>query len=374
MTTQVLHVVDSLDLGGAERMAVELASLTDPEEFAVSLCATRAGGPLAAALSDDVPLDVLGRRRRWDAGGVLRFRRIVRDRRIDIVHTHGRGSAQFVALCRAGGLRVRHVFHDHFGGVDVDAHAGAGLRLACRWGVDAYIGVHRTLCDRAVETLGLPASRVHLVPNGVMVGRFTPATPADENQNLRLVAVAGFRPDKDHGTLLRAVAQCRAPVELLLVGATAPAHAGYLADCRALVDHLGLAQRVTFAGGRDDVPVVLAGADAGVLSSRTESGPLALLEYMAAGLPFVVTDTGEVTARVKESGAGLVVPVGDPTAMAAALDRLAGMAPAERAAMGARGRARVEAEFDQWVVARRVADVYRSMLAAPAPAGRARSC
>jgi glycosyltransferase involved in cell wall biosynthesis len=363
--TVVLHVVDALGAGGAERMAVEVANLLDPDEFDVSMCATRQGGPLADSLAGQVPLTVLGRTRRWDGRGLVALDRLLRSRQVDIVHTHGRGSAKLVALVRRSGRhRFRHVFHDHFGGAPVENSVDRGLRLACRWGgVDAYLGVHHRLSERAVEVLGLPATNVHLLRNGVDLRRFQAKERPQGDGAVRLVAVAGFRPEKDHGTLLRAVARCesRDRVEVALVGAESPGHAAYAASCRALIRELGLDGQVSVQTA-DDVPAVLAKADVGVLSSRTESGPLAVLEYMAAGLPVVMTDTGEVSPAVRESGAGWVVPVGDPAAFATAIDRVVAAGDDGRRAMGALGRALVERDFDQRHVVERVAEVYRALL------------
>ncbi len=358
----VLQVVDTLRLGGAERTAVDMVNLLDPDEVDVSLCATREGGPLAEDLRAGVAPVVLARRGRWDPSGMAAFARLVRRRRIDIVHSHGRGSAQFVALCRqVARLPVRHVFHDHFSAGCGDS-AGRGVRIAVRaGGIDAYVGVHRLLCDWAVASLGLPRSRVHLIPNGVDLGRFPARLARPGARPLTLAMVAGLRPVKDHPTMLRALLGCsrRADVELVVIGAESD-HA-YAATCRAMIAELGLGAHVRLVGQVGDIPTALAAADIGVLSSRTESGPIALLEYMAAGLPFVVTDTGELAEAVRGSGAGFLVAPGDTDALAAALDAVIGLGEEGRRAMGARGRALVVERFDQRATVARVAELYRSL-------------
>jgi len=361
----VLQVVDSLRLGGAERTAVDLVNLLDPDAMTVSLCATRDGGPLAAELRDGVAPVVLGRRHRWDPAGVAAFARLVRQREIDVVHSHGRGSAQFVSLCRrVAGLPVRHVFTDHFS-AGCGGGAEVSTRLAMRiGGVDAYIGVHRPLRDWAITPGGLAPGRVHLIPNGIDLRRFPGPSPATSGRRpLTVAMVAAFRPVKDHPTLLRALAATchRADVRLVVVGGTAPGDAGYADRCRSMIAELHLDGQVSLLGSRSDVTEVLATADIGVLSSSSESGPLALLEYMASGLPFVVTDTGELASAVKGSDAGVVVPRGDPEALAAALDRIVELPDDDRLAMGARGRALVAERFDQTQTAARVAEVYRSL-------------
>jgi glycosyltransferase involved in cell wall biosynthesis len=356
-----------------ERMAVELSNVLDPAEFDVMLCATRAGGPAGDELRDGVPLVVLHRRSRWDVSGISRFGRLVRSREIEVVHSHGRGTAKLVSLCRATGLiSSRHVFHDHFGEIEIDDRVEPGLRLAARTGVDRYLGVSRALCEWAVDGLGLRPDRVALVPNGIDLRRFD-AEKLGQTQGLPdglptapdaivAAAVAGFREAKDHPTLLRALASCenRHRVQLVLIGASSGD--AYARRCHTMIADLGLSGQVRMLGARTDVPAVLAASDIGVLSSASESGPLALLEYMAAGLPYAVTEAGELGRAVKAAESGFVVPPRSPAALGAAIDRLVSMAPSERRAMGARGRSLVLERYDQRRVAAEVAAVYRSVV------------
>ncbi|WP_138734801.1 glycosyltransferase family 4 protein, partial [Modestobacter excelsi] len=107
---------------------------------------------------------------------------------------------------------------------------------------------------------------------------------------------------------------------------------------------------VTFAGHVDDVPAFLAGLDLFCLPSRREALPLALLEAMAAGLPCVATDVGDVAVAV--GGDAVVVPAGDAGSLAGALSVLLADAGL-RADLGARARARAVREMDADLMARR---------------------
>lgn len=366
---RVLHAVDSLRLGGMERMAVELANILDGDQFSVTVCATREGGPLEEELNEGVKVSVLGRTARWDVSGIDRFRRLVKEQGIDIVHSHGRGTAKLVSLCKvAGAVPSRHVFHDHFWSDDVGTPAMSALRLAARLGIDRYVGVYQPQCEWAVSALGINRERVHLVPNGVDVGRFVehPTARADR-ATIVLVMVAGFRSVKDHPTLLRALSRSahRHQVELLLVGPASPSESQYERRCQTMIADLGLGDQVRVAGPRTDVPALLSSADIGVLCSKSETGPLALLEYMAAGLPYVVTDTGQLTKSVNGSGSGFVVPVGDADALSAALDRLVAMGPKARKAMGDKGRSLVVDQFDQRRSVEALVRIYRSLMREP---------
>lgn len=370
---RVLMVTDSLQLGGAEQVAVDIANTLDRDSYEVMFCSTRIDGELRAGLAEDVEVEVLGRRATWDVPKLLEFGRYLRRNRIDIIHSHGRGTMRFVALTRALGLTsAHHLFHDHFGRMHLDRSAGLGLRLPLRHGVDDYVGVESRLCRWAVETVGLDPDRVHLVRSGVQLQRFVEAEPVDLRSEfglgdceLALVMIANFRPQKDHPTLFRALAelppQDRERVRVVICGSTT-ADPDYFAGCTAMLDRLGISHLVHPIGARDDAPAILAGADAAVFSSKNESGPLVLLEYMASALPFVATETGEIAHAVRVADVGILVEPRDYQALAHALSRLLSMSPEDRAAMGERGLMMVAEQFEQGVVVKEVEQIYRCML------------
>ncbi len=370
---RVLTVVDTLAVGGAERVAVDIANALDRTAHEVLVCSTRHDGPMRDELADDVSVKVFGRRHRWDLNGLARFVRFVQANDIDIIHSHGRGTVQLVSLARQMGLgSIPQVFHDHYGAGHVDRSAPRALRWALRRGVDQYLGVDRRLCRWAIETVGLPAQRVDLVMSGVDRQRFEGVAPVDLRvefdlpaRDVVLVMVAHFRHQKDQPTLFRALAALpRSTLDRLgvvIVGRT-PTDTDFAARCLTMVEELALGDHVRIAGSRSDITALLAGADGGLLATKNETGPIAVLEYMAAGLPFVASDTGEITRSVRGHNVGFTPEPRSPEALAAALDALVRLGPDGRAEMGARGRALAEENFDQAQVAARVAAIYAGVL------------
>lgn len=370
---RVLTVVDTLAVGGAERVAVDLSNALDREHHEVLLCSTRHDGPMRDELAADVAVTVLGRHHRWDPVGLASFVRYVRGQEVDLIHSHSRGSMQFVSLARRVGLGATpHLFHDHYGALHVDRSAPWSLRYPLRTGVDHYLGVDRRLCRWAVEAVGLPPERVSLAVNGVDLRRFRDATPVDlrasfdlEGREVVFVMLAHFRHQKDQPTLYRALAQLDPSLlerlGVVIVGRI-PSDTDYADRCAELAASLGIEGQVRIAGPRSDVPALLAGADAGLLATKNETGPVAVLEYLAAGLPFVASDTGEVTRSIRSDDVGLTPEPRDPHQLAAAIEAIVQLGPAGRRDMGARGRKVAEERFDQRVLAAAIERRYRQVV------------
>lgn len=367
----MLQCIDALDAGGAERVAVELANSLDPGSFDVVLCATRRGGALAGDIAPHVDLVVLGRSHRWDVAGMVRLCQIVRRRHVAIVHSHGRGTTRLVSAAKAvGGVRALHVSHHHSPPTDLSRAQLLALRLAYR-GVDAHVAVDSGLVRWIVEEMGVPPGRVTVVAGGVDLRRFQAARPVGWSRPpadaLRVAVVANLREGKGHDALLHAVARSRHRTRLHVGFIGAESEPGYVARLRGVVAREGLGAHVWFAGSRRDVPGLLAGAHIGALASTSESGPIALAEYMASGLPFVVTDVGQLAREAKDEGCGFAVPVGDVDAFRDALDRLVDLGETGRRALGARGRVVAEQRFSQAAATASVEQTYRSLLGPSGP-------
>jgi glycosyltransferase involved in cell wall biosynthesis len=357
----VMHIIDTLDAGGAERVAVNLANLVPRERYRAYLCTTRRDGPLSELVAEDVGRLRLQRKRRFEVGALRRLVAFIRQHRIRILHAHD--TSLFIAiLASLVPPRPQVIWHVHFGRYVTENHLAWLYRRAVSC-VNGVIAVNRPLVKWACEVLGMPAHRVWYIPNFVCASPLDaepPPLPGLAGQ--RIVCVANLRFEKDHPTLVRAMAQVVHHIptaHLLVIGA--PSDLAYLDAIQGEIAKYGLEHHVSLLGQRDDVFAMLQACDIGVLSSASEGLPLALLEYGLAGLPAVATRVGQCPDVLDEGRAGILVPSGAPQQLAEALLSLLRSAEL-RAQLGDRLRTRVRELYSVDRIMEQVCQVYETVL------------
>jgi glycosyltransferase involved in cell wall biosynthesis len=321
---RVIHFVTGGFSGGATQVAIALVN------------AQRAGGAIE-------PLLVLRRKRRTDPARIDELRDAGVPMRLVTGIAHVATIAALAALCRRWkpDVLVAHGFSEHLWGryagllarVPALVHVEHNTRerytrwrlAQSRWLarrtariVGCSEGVRQVLLD-----MGMPADRTVAIPNGI---RTAPFADADGHPLLArvpgIVMVARFSKQKDHATLVRAVALLRdrglAP-PLLFAGAGKRAHRE---PVERLVTQLGLDGQVTFLGLHRDVPGLLMRHRLCVLSTHYEGMPLALIEGMAAGCAVVGSTVPGVRETLRDGIDGRLVPESDPHALADVLEHL----------------------------------------------------
>jgi len=222
-----------------------------------------------------------------------------------------------------------------------------------------------------VVAAGVASDRVVAIPAGVRLGSFPPAGAAGSEERAALLrslglappvvgSVAMFRGSKGHDHLLEAFRLVRVQIpaaRLLLVG-----EGIRRAWVEGLARDAGLGEAVVFTGFRGDVPALLGVMDCFVLAStRTEGVPQSLLQAFAAGVPVVATRIGGIPEVVTDGSTGLLVPPGDPRALAEALRAvLTDRGPALARARRARGM--VEERFSHGTAVERLLALYEELL------------
>lgn len=373
---RVLTLVDRLGTsGGGERLAMRIAMRLDPKRFESWYCASRwsEDGPssdAARAAVDElraagVRVHGLGRDSTLAVWSWWPLVRLLRDERIDVLHSHKFGSNVWAAALAPLARVPVLVAHEHTWSFEGQPLRRFLDRELIARSSEAFLAVSREDRRRMIDVERIPPDSVTLVPNGI------DPVPAGDGERVRrelgieaevpvVGAVAVLRPQKALDVLLRAVAALtgKFPALRVLIAGEGPERA----ELEALAAELGVADRVTLLGQRSDVPDLLAALDMAVSSSSFEGTPLAMMEYMDAGLPVVATRVGGVPDLIDDGVHGLLVEPGDPGALAAAMGEL--LRDPERArAMGERGRERRRSEFSIEATVRRLERLYEDLAA-----------
>jgi glycosyltransferase involved in cell wall biosynthesis len=290
---------------------------------------------------------------------------LLRTEKPDLVHAHMPISGFLARLAArlAGVPRVAYTCHGLlFNQTGSPLRRGAGL--AMEWIARPVTDIFLTVS--AADAATARRLRMFADPIAVGNGRDPAVFRPDPDVRARLRAdfgVPGDRPvvvavsrlvrAKGYGELLTAM-EAVPEAELWVVGERLASD--HDADVETSFANTRLGDRLRRLGYRADVPAVLAAADIFVLPSWFEALPMSVIEAMLTGLPVVASDIPGPREQVVPGVTGLLVPVRDPDALAAAIGSLVAD-PARRAAMGAAGRARAEERFDEAKVVARTLDL-----------------
>ena len=364
---QVLHVIPGLGVGGAERAVLTMLATLEPSVCTCLLAVVGGANVFPDRASHLGRVEHLGfdgsyRRPREMARAVGRLRHLIKVRRISVVHSH-LWPATFVAAWAVARSSVKHVVHVHDTSPWLEGRAWRDwakktvLRFLLNRNPPRYLAVSEAAKQFAMCHLKIAECDVSVVPNGVDLNRFRPATVQSRNASvLRIGMVGRFSPEKNHVQLIAVLGELISrglDCELWFAGdgSTRP-------ECEALARAGGVADRVRFLGWVEDVEAFLYQLDVFVLPSSREGMPLTILEAMACGTCVVATDVGGTSEVIRDGHNGVLVRPGDFSELSRILERLL-RSPQERQRLQSAGLEAVSNRFSCQRVARDIEQVYQ---------------
>lgn len=379
MKPNVLFIIDSFEQGGSERQALQLLrQLHLSGDCRVHLACLQDRGSLRAEAEQlgmgeihEYPLTSF-----YDlnfASQLQRFVRYVREKQIDVVHTHCFYTNIFgmtgAFMARVPARITSKGETDGFRTPMQKRAERVSFRLAHRVIANCLVVQNQLIRE------GVNPERIIQHYNGLDLKRMKVRAGLTREEALsmfglprdrRLISiVANLRnPVKDHVMFLRAAARVRAAVAdaaFVIAG-----EGELMPGLRQLATELDIANDVHFIGRCDDVASLLFASHLGVLSSKAEGFANAILEYMAAGLPVVATDVGGVREAIVEGETGYIVPSGDDEKMAARIIEVLSSDEHARV-MGARGKAIVADKFSSEKHLRNTLELYDELLSSARP-------
>ena len=371
-SVRVCFVIDELAVAGVEGQLLLLLERLDRARIQPLLCMLKGHDALSRSLEPkNCPVITLGVRSLHGPASfrsVFRLYRFLRREHIEIVHALCPDSLYFAApVARLAGVPcvVRFCVNMGYWMNPLDRWLG---KIYTRL-VDATVANCEACRQAVIADQGTPPESVVIIPNGVDLSRFNgrglSQFSRSENGTVplptalqRVGIVANLRPVKNLELFIRAA------------GRLVPSHPNVQFEIagegdlhgrlEGLIESLGLRDHVKLLGSVSDIPAFLSSLNVAVLCSHSEGSPNAIMEYMAAGLPSVVTDVGGNRELIEHERYGLVVAPNDLEQLSAAIARLLDDRPlASR--LGKNARQRAFAEFGVETQARRYEQFYQEL-------------
>ncbi len=359
---RIVQAIETAGPGGAERVFICLCRGLGERGHDVRALLLRDGWLRTELERFGVDVTILGLRGSMDRRFLAGFREFLRTSGTEVVHAHEFTLAYYGALAarRTGPPLLTTVHGKNF--VAGIKRRAAGKVLFRRKEGRTMVAVSSELAAHVSRRLGLGSGRVLVVPNGVEVAGDPSAPPRASDEPLRLLAVGNLYPVKNHQLLIRVMgrldsAGVDARLDILGRGAEEP-------RLRALVEELGLEDKVALRGFREDVGEFLRRSHLLVSGSLSEGMPVSFLEAMAAGLPVVAPRVGGIPELIDHDRQGLLYDCNDADSLELAVKRLAGAEPVRRE-LGAQAFRRVREEYSEAAMIQRYSDLYNGLASAP---------
>lgn len=359
----VLHLLVSLPVGGAEDLVVAIVKGLDPERFDVQAATIGPAGVIGKELRragyqvHSLGLDI---RDVPDLKIVFRLRRLLRDLRPDVLHTHLYHPNYYGRLAALGlGLKgVVASVHNVYTRTKFHRRV---WNFLLGWTTDCILAVSPAVFHDILVYDAVRRSRLRLLANGINLAAL--AVPESREEAKAQLGVAGLclgtvgrlEEQKGHAFLLQALPALVAEfgeATLLLAG-----DGRLRPTLEQQARDLGVAHHVRFLGTRRDIPTIYRALDVFVLPSRWEGLPLALLEAMGAGLPVVATGVGGVKDVIRDGVNGRLVPPRNPEALAAAVMEIV-RRPDRGQVLGDQARNTVKEHYSQEAMLEKLAALY----------------
>ena len=319
---KVLHVIESLEFGGAEAVVTDLA-LASSGTFGVAICCVKKAGALTCRLEGKVEVISLGKKEGNDAKVPLKLARLLRSGGFDVLHSHMWGVyLESAVAAKLAGVRLVNTVHGLY--PRYPDGTGARIRLAARHFLErraagwhhGIVPVSEALAKYVSDSIGLDPRRLQVIYNGIAPRVRVRA----ERAGNRFVTCGRLAEVKNHAMMLRAFARIanKHPEAGLRIIGDGPTRT----DLEKLTATLGISRQVEFLGFRDDAVDLLEDCDCFLMSSDYEGISIAMLEAMRAALPVVATDVGGLREIVVEGRTGFLTPHGDDAKFAGAMERL----------------------------------------------------
>ena len=355
---KILQLVDSLNVGGAEVLAVNIANALSEEESLKSyLCVTRKEGLLKEKInSNRVKYLFLKRKKKIDIKAFQKLITFCKYEKINVIHAHT--NSFFMAfVVRLFCCKIKIVWHNHTGNNTNLKGFKLYMLKMMSYRFNTIINVNGALNLWSEKELN--AKNSFFLNNFPFFQNVKFKTILKGEQGKRIVCLAAFRPEKDHLNLVNAFQLLlveNKDLTLHLVGESK--NDAYSDSIYNFIKNNKLEEKVFIYGVCSDIKNILKQASVGVLSSKNEGLPVSLLEYGLASLPVITTDVGECNQIVTKINPQFLVPKSDSIALFEVLNRVIHLRDEEKKFYGDKFKNLVKNEYSQNQFIKKLIKIY----------------
>lgn len=352
---RILQLIDSLETGGAERMAVNYANILSQKIELSALIATRAGGGLESQIDSKVVFEILNKKSTIDFKSIKSLYRFCKFNKINWIHAHS--SSFFLAViikCLLPSIKI--VWHDHYGTKSQITRLFKYSLFISKHLFSVILVVNDDL-KKWSETI-LKHKKVYYLPNFTFSNNFLAFTELSFKYSKKILCLANLRFQKNHELLLKVASVIKNKYPhwtFHLVGDNK--NDGYAENIKQMIKTNQLENNVFIYGSKQDIDNIIIQSDICVLTSRIEGLPVSLIEYGKNKKPVVCTAVGEIPNIINNQN-GFIVPSDDVDAFVNALVSLIEN-PELRKTMGENLYKTIQNDFSAEIIIEKYLDILK---------------
>lgn len=302
---RVVQIIDSLEAGGAERMAVNYANALVNKIAFSGLIATRKEGTLKNQIDSGVSYLFLGKKKSIDFRAIFKLRSYIKENKIDIIHAHS--SSFFIAvLVKLTFPQIKIVWHDHYGSRANETREKNKVLIFLSAFFSSILVVNLQLEEWSRKYM--KCSRISFIPNFATSEKQTgKITNLKGEDGKRIVFLANLKNPKNHILVLKSFSDLelyKFGWSLHLIGRDY--EDSYSKTLKDFITSKSLQEYIHLYDAKEDVKFILSQASIGILASTEEGFPVTLLEYALANLAVISTNVGYCSTVIQNNSNGLL--------------------------------------------------------------------
>ncbi|MES2863900.1 MAG: glycosyltransferase family 4 protein [Bacteroidota bacterium] len=308
---RIVQLIDSLDAGGAERMAVNYANALSEKVTFSGVVATRKEGLLLEKIKQKKSYLFLNKKGAIDINSIFKLRKYCVQNKIQFIHAHS--SSFFLAvLVKLTLPKIKIIWHDHYGNSEFLKDRKHFVLKLCSLFFYRIIVVNQLLFNWNKEKMF--CKKVSYLQNFPEIESLSGTTELKGIEGKRVVCLANIRPQKNIEMLIEVaknICQDKADVTFHVVGKKF--NDSYQEKIIQLINNYKLEKNVFLYGSKNDIPNVLKQSTIGILTSSSEGLPVSLLEYGLSKLPVIATNVGQIKEVILDNKTGFLIESDDVT-------------------------------------------------------------